>query len=272
MKPAEYVYRGKAINLSECNYKGCFWDISKQTFVEFENMLKNDGKDFCYVTWGSSGLYKISFYYQKGFVYGTFGRECFEFSLRQRTYGLVLHLLHLTTDCSLSIIPEHQKSKTKFLLEVLDYLAKMFGVVRVYLQDSAQPLTASNNIDLSLLTVMKESKMFYEKYGYKICDYKPPNLDIHKKMLREFRMDIFKRYLSSKELTFVQQMENKLQKDYLILGEFYTDAYRYLNRIENTKNKKRKGFLQSLLTNTSYPWYAMVNIIQSTKVCMEKWF
>jgi hypothetical protein len=83
-------------------------------------------------------------------------------------------------------------------------------------------------------------------------------------------MDVFIQYLNTSERKFVKSTLSRLKKNYTRMDEFYTDAYTYFNeKFDVEKYYPLKLQLQALLTNENYPWYAMVNVLQTTKYCME---
>ena len=253
---------------NKCDYPGCFWKVTNSTF---DTILPKENVHNL-ISWKHSGGYfSLSTYKNNRVIYGELGKyskHCVNFILRKNKYYecLELYINELKTDCSYKFVTD--KSKTRELLELLDVIAMLFGAKRITLRDDAY-YQDIKEIDFSLLTVMKEGKLFYEKYGYAICnsnteDVRAIDINIHTKLLKEFRFDVFLTYLAPAEIKFIQKILNKLNNSYKYLGDFYTDSFKYL------KSTKHFLYIQNIITNKKYPWYSMVYAIQTSKYCMEK--
>lgn len=268
------------IDLSnDCIYKNCFWKTTKNLFTEFIN-----GK---YQFKILQSYFKIEMEKDdnniKCFLYSHNNtEECMIFTIKNNN---TLHLDNLYKACKFENITD---SNTRTTLNLLDSLAIAFGVSSIFLQDAAVPYKFKkgvNSIDYTLLTVMKENKTFYEKYGYSFCEpkneyIKTIDIEIHKKLLREFDFGIFKLLLNKYDLEFITILESVYRKKYKYLYEFYNDTMDYCNKkfdkffiIDEERSDKYYNMifdLQNILTNDNYPWFSMINIIQSSKFCMEK--
>lgn len=266
---------GKTFVLDERNVeKGDFWKLIELDFDSFLAYSKTVHTCVYYMKWASSGNIKLSLsYINDKYISGNV-HDCIEFVVSKQRYSEI-HLANLTTKCRIVNV------KTKDLMYVMDKLAILFNINRIYLEDAASTLQTLDHkirIDMTLLTVMKDNVTFYEKYNYTVCDglnTKRIDLQLHKRLLRDFRFDIFVEYLSNGHKRFVYKTLNKLRKGvraYTKLHEFYTDAYEYYDNEYTGDEYKKHVQLQSLLLDTKYPWNAMVDVIQNQKMCMEKWF
>lgn len=276
------------IDLNQCNYKKCFWITTKESFENFTNekyilrykklvfrlkMVKtNDNRII------NCNLRNPNF------------DLCMEFSIIKSDMGVYLHLSNLTNNCSSYFKNYTNINGTRFILELLDNLALMYGAYRIFLQDAATPfiykkLKLKYDLDFTILNVMKEEKTFYEKYGYNICypdsiEYpiQKINLDLQKKLLKNFRFDLFKLFLDENDSLIINKILKNNKKNYTILGEFYVDTIAHLTKlIFNTDlDKSTQKYteyidkLQEIITNENYPWSGFVSNIQSEKYCMEK--
>lgn len=160
-------------------------------------------------------------------------------------------------------------------------------VCRVYLTDAAQ----KDRYDLSLLLVMKEGVTFYEKYGYVPCDVLA-QIDHHpcvnavclhtycvnKRLLRNFRFDVFLLLLEKKDKVFVDNVLSTLRRfdvetSFTTYGEFYSSAFETLNRNAIFEEYKILFLgMEDILCSEKYPWFSMVIGIQRDLTCYEKIF
>lgn len=255
--------------------KGAFWaryEWTFDTFNEFLQKQKSEGFDFyvCYSNRPASSYTLTASYMNSKYIKIKI-EDCLTFLISKDMFTEI-ELTYLTTKCKIT------KIKTKELLDIMDSIAILFNINRIYLNDQAGIKKNKNTkIDLTLLTVMKESKTFYEKYGYQHCDpqtdkYQVPRIDleIHKKLLRLFDFNLFIKFLSGDDKKFVYNTLDKLQKNsFEFLHEFFTQSYEYYDRKDKTKNLLK---LQNLIYNKNYPWYSMIDVIQNQKICMEKFF
>jgi len=250
--------------------KGDFWRL---TGFNFETLLKHlqdikpNARDYI-LTLINNGSTRLSLsYINDKYISGNVD-QCIEFVIK------IIYLGSLTTKCIIKNV------RTKELMYLMDKIALLFNINRIYLQDSATTLSSSNKrekIDFTLLTVMKENKTFYEKYGYETCNPTAKiNLKLHKNLLRNFRFDIFTEYLDKADNKFITKTLKRLKKkvvDFVFLYQFYVESNEYYqNEYTGDDDYENQVRLQSILTNENYPWNSMVNIIQNQKLCMEKYF
>lgn len=254
--------------------KGDFWKLTELNFDSFVGFLKTVHTCVYYMKWtGSANIRLTLTYINDKYISGNV-QNCIEFVISKQRYNKI-HLANLTTRCKIVNV------KTKELMYVMDKFAVLFNTHRIYLEDAASTWQTQDyeiRIDMTLLTVMKDNMTFYEKYNYKVCEglsTKRIDLQLHKRLLRDFRFDIFVEYLFDAHKRFVQKTLSKLRKqvkDFSHLHEFYIEAYEYYAN-EYAGDEYRKHIqLQALLLDTAYPWNAMVDVIQHQKLCMEKWF
>ena len=280
-----------SIDLIKCNYTGCFWNLSKLNFEDFTS-VNPIGSFECNLKWYNVKR-KIKLEKSKkqtntirGTVKNTLFPTNFIFFNLYKSDGIMYLKINL-----LKRKDKHDPENVRNMLDILDKLALAFGVHFIFLQDAATPENieqkSKDDIDYTLLTVMRDNQTFYEKYGYYICDaerkehyieIKTIDLNIHKKLLKEFNFEIFYQLLDKDDKIFVDKYSFFKEKR---LDLFYSRLYDNLDiqktkyKIENDKknrNRIKKDIihLQRLLTNENYPWYAMVNIIQTSKFCMMK--
>lgn len=256
--------------------KGDFWKFTSFDFNTLAEYLRPRMNFDYYVTGTGYGQKTLTLsYINDKYIRGDI-RDCIQFVISRDRYT-EKQLRNLTTKCKIKNV------KTKQLMLLMDTIAMLFNISRIYLQDDAHTLDYDGKIDLTLLTVMRDNKTFYEKYGYESCyNFSDKNrtpridLELHKKLLRNFRFDVFVEYLEQSHKKFVMKTLKRLDKeisDYKYLHIFYTDAHSYfLNDYPTLNDYEKRVQLQSLLTDTKYPWNAMVDVIQNQKVCMEKLF
>lgn len=282
------------IDLDKCNYKNCFWDFTKNSFDTI--MDREINRDFIRL---QNKLFRLKLYKtnDKKIITCKLKNDnydlCMTFTLIKSIYGIYIHLSNLTNNCS-SYLKNNNTSGTRILLNILDKIALMFGAYRIFLQDAATPSVYSNmklkyDLDFTLITVMKEGKMFYEKYGYNVCDpesveypIKKINLELQKNLLRNFKFDLFKLFLDFDDLFFVNKILKNNNKSFTTLADFYVYTLEHITtlinkelEIDEDKYLKYKNYinkLQEIILNENYPWSGMVSVIQSEKYCMEKLF
>ncbi len=259
--------------------KGDFWKITSTNFDSFNQYLQSNlpnGITF-YIDsnkWGRRSM--IFTYTNSKYIVGNI-ENCINFVLKKDKYTEI-NLQNFTTRCDISNV------KSKDLMDTMDKVAILLNISRIYLEDRAT--TLENNIksklDLTLLTVMKDNKTFYEKYGYETCEpssysnIEKIDIQIHKKLLRDFKFYIFVELLSKNNKKFINKTLSRLRynvSDFKYLHDFYTEADDYYNNeYYGDDEYELRMYLQSILLNEIYPWYSMVNIIQNQKLCMEKYF
>jgi hypothetical protein len=151
-------------------------------------------------------------------------------------------------------------------------VAMFLGINRVYLEDDARIM--DNKLDLTLLTVMRDEQTVYEKYGYRVCNFKDHNtinLAIHKKLLRHYNFQVFVFLLKDDDAEVVRKVMKRsgmVEGDIKHLHEFYTKADEYYDKRVMSDSKRVR--LQRILLDEEYPWYSMVDVIRYSKQCMEK--
>lgn len=263
------------IQLHKVN-KGDFWKLTGFSFHTLQQHLHSKLPDSCHywLTWQNSGNVKLQLSYINDRYIGFKIEDCVEFVMSKNKYQEI-KVNNVTTNCRVKVIHKGSNSNTRFLMETLDKIASLFGVHRIYLEDAAKTSVRKTQLDFTLTTVMSENKTFYEKYGYQICvdnKQQQPDIQIHKRLLRDFDFHVFFNSLTPKHRSHVQRVLNHLmstEKNYKRLCHFYNDANEHLT---NTGNDKYLLRLQTILQDNSYPWYAMVDVIQSLKTCMERFF
>lgn len=170
-------------------------------------------------------------------------------------------------------------SNTKKLLILLDKLAIFFGCNKITLTDDAVDLDFlhEKGVYFSLVTVMSEGKLFYEKYGYTNCSsekFLKIDLSPHINLLRTFPFKIFLQFLSTKHRNCVLSTCHETQFNYL--HEFFTTSYNECKRRHSlnpldTKYVEFMIYIQNkILLCKEYPWYSMMAIIFNQNFCMEK--
>ena len=252
--------------------RGYFWEKSGHSFDTLKSFLKKHGPRNMYVSYyGPANQYQLTLSYVNEKYISCNIEDCVEFVISKDRFTEI-ELQKLTTKCKINV-------KTKVLLRLMDSFADLFKINRIYLRDEAGIQKNQNiKLDLTLLTVMKESKTFYEKYGYQHCDpetdkYNVPRIDleIHKKLLRFFDFKLFIQFLNTNDKEFVHKSLKKLNKSvdsFQYLHEFFTHVSEFYDQRSSTKQLQ----LQNLIYNENYPWYSMINVIQNQKLCMEKFF
>ena len=252
-------YKGKS---------GTFWELTKMTFEDyFLGVYVNRSISLRIMYNGhlfNLKVYKNRYKREIDIYYDT----CIKYKLKENES-------EFSTSCEELIdgtlkISAASKNKSVYLLEFIDAVSICFGVNRLYLIDGATS-KLNDDIDLTLYMVMRYGKTFYERYGFKFCE---DNKDIQnqKKLLELFDFKVFYSLLDETQEAFVKKRLESLGKnkrDYKFLGQFYVDAYDYLN---SKASVKRLLQLQGLLTDPTKPWYSMVSEITQKKICMEKFY
>ena len=252
--------------------KSDFWNISGFTFDSLQNKIQNEIPD----------LYKINI-----ILYSYTNRpqprilelrnsndkyincnleDCINFDISISKFNEI-YLGYLTTKCKIKSI------KSGLLLHYMDQLAIAFNIRRIFLKDKAR--TLDSGLDLTLLTVMKDNKTFYEKYGFETCeplnDIPHIELSLHKNLLRNFPFNLFYEHLDFGDKGFLRRFLRKLDKkieDFEYLWQFYVKMHRYFDKKKDLPGNRK---LQEILQNQKYPWNSMVDVIQNQKICMEKY-
>ena len=169
-------------------------------------------------------------------------------------------------------------SNTRILLDLLDRLALLFGCNRITLTDDARDvdfLGSKDSVYYSLITIMKEGKLFYEKYGYSETGiYTKIDLVPHINLLRFFPFKMFLEFLSPEDKEFALKYCKDIQFEYL--HEYFTFVYevckdRFRKNYSNKYIRYMRGLQEDILLNQKYPWYSMMSIIFHQNLCMEKY-
>lgn len=253
--------------------QGDFWKTTGHTFETLKQYLKTllpSSKTY-YLNWMEAGRVVLKVKYMNDKYILCKLMDCVEFVIEEEYRELKVN--NLTTRCEVKSIRTGNISKMRWLTMIMDTIAVFFGMYRIYLEDDARML--DNNLDMTLLTVMRDNQTLYEKYGYRTCkltEYKTIDIQIHKELLRMFRFDIFLELLKDHHLLFVRKAIKRLrimESDIQHLHEFYIKADEYYD--SRLKDKQRKQ-LQEILLDDKYPWYSMVDVILNAKQCMEKYY
>lgn len=214
---------------------------------------------------------------------------CLELGLYENklpiSVDLEMEVRYLTSDCFIKIPIE--KSSTSELLNLVDRIANLCNVSRIFLSDTAIPkqfLSRNKNKFLSLVTIMKDNKLFYEKYGYSICDiqsvnpilfpFSENNIEIPKQLLRNFPYSVFIHLLNEKDTIVIDTIKKKSKntKIYDKLYKCFNDYYEFL--VTNIHEDESMSVLFNefiqIFYNEKYPWFSMIYSIHSMKYCMNK--
>lgn len=268
------------IDFSKHYTKGYFWGIMNLDISSLVEHVRNKPLSIDLKMGNPMSVLHIEIRYHTqdeliGIAMDRLNTICFEFSLKStKSIGMEMYLIGIQR-CNIEWLTRYYKqSTTRVLLSFVDKLALLFGVNRIFLRDGATP-KEEEYIDLTLMTIMKDNQTFYEKYGYSVCDKDIPIIfEKQKYHLRNYNFEVFMFLLNDKDRRFIDKTLQRLKKSgieghYSKLHEFYVDAYQfYKNNIKYTHHNKE---LQDILTNSEYPWYPMVNVIQAWKGCMEKY-
>ena len=277
---------GDDIDLERWVKENSYWIAYDTTFDKQIEKLKGN-KDTCFITW--KGLKKFIKLYTstspdgKKLVLDL--ENCVSLKIfKNNDNGMLqMYIYTITTDCVIneSIFADEEYnslSNTWKLLTLIDKLAFVLGVKRIFLTDDSYVLNSHKIISLSLITVMNENKTFYEKYNYRNCNGEtenypvlPINLTIHKTLLRNFSYKIFKKLLNEDDLMFVLKIEKHIDS-VKKLSDFFNKSIRYLQK-EKEFSPNLPRYLKTLndiFYRDTYPWYSMVSVIENEKKCFEK--
>lgn len=265
------------IGMNKINLRsGSFW---KQTGLDYEGLfltLREDRPETIYIIDNRILMVKLFKRRYKDEILVSYA-NCIEIVLHNEILKSSATLTNFSTDCDeaieingyIQVQDEKLYKRTPYYMETVDTIAKCFEIKRISLTDAAKS-KLDYEIDISLYTVMKEEKTFYEKYGYTFCDNEL-NFDVQKRLLRTFPFDVFRHLLSSKDKKWVDERVRKLGKSYSskTLGEFYVDVYDKYHVLDST-NRIRQ--LQNILNDDTKVWYSMVNVLMCKRQCLEKFY
>ena len=152
----------------------------------------------------------------------------------------------------------------KKVLKYFDRLAVLFGCTKITLTDEAIDIDNKQpkGILISLISLMKDGKLFYEKYGYAA-----PKIELETLRLRFIPFPLFLQTLSDKHKRKILKT-TKNATDFKYLHEYFTQIYKECkthdvpDRLIYVQNK--------ILFCSNYPWFSMMSIIFNQNHSMEK--
>lgn len=261
-----------------------FWSQYKFTFDDFYQYIK--GKPNVVIKFYDNS--KMSIFHMKVTVCDKNAihlhnqENCFDLQLISNE-GLQLYVESIYGNCEVNFAPEfvtNDVSVTSRILNVIERIGKFFNVTRFFLIDAAvnQILYKRGiDIDFTTLSVFRDNLLFYEKYGYSICDFRNVNtqlypcglmnIDIQKKLLRDFPYAVWKHLLNKSDRAFIKTLDITGNYHFDKLHEAFTFYFAMLDK--KSRIPELKKFLQ-IFKNADYPWYSMIYAIQNAKICMEK--
>lgn len=256
-----------------------FKDIVKDSIISYnEKLYKSRRKEEYYVKLEEhSSFGKLIISAPSDNALHVLMEDCMIFSIKNKTVHI--NSINRCDYVQRGFYSIHSYSNTRKLLTLLDKLAIFFGCEKITLTDDAKDIDFfhKEGVHFSLVTIMKDGKLFYEKYGFTNCStekFEKIDLQPHIDLLRFFPFKIFLHFLSEKHRTSI--LSSCVESHYTYLHEYFTFCYTQCKKrfSENPLDTKYIDFViylqKKILFCKHYPWYSMMAIIFNQNLCMEK--